>query len=165
MLLFPTVFPTGTWHLSFSSWDYQSLFLNDQRSLAELLVSSSYESLWLLASTHPGLDEGLKKRWTNIFCPPPHTEDCSVRYNLLGVYGVISVETYCSLSICSGPGGEEVRLEMETGGEENPDGKWTRASLMGICISVIQATDSPREKNFFPAVMAKEKINFKRTNA
>lgn len=33
------------------------------------------------------------------------------------------METYGSLSICSGPGGGEVRQEMETGEEENPDGK------------------------------------------
>lgn len=72
--------------------------------------------MWLLEPTHTGLEEGLRKRNTDIFgliCTSHRTLLC-LTY-VLGVYGVISVETYGSLPICFGPGGEE----LETGGGKN----------------------------------------------
>lgn len=92
----------------------------------------------LLEPTHTGLEEGLWKRYTDIFgliCTSHRALLC-LTY-VLGVYGVISVETYGSLPICFGPGGGEVETG---GGGKYPDGKWTCVSLLGKCISVIQAT-------------------------
>lgn len=78
----------------------------------------------------------------------------------LGVYGVISLETYGSLPICFGPGGGEV----ETGGGENTQmgNEPVHLSWENAFQSFKQQPSLWKKRLFFPAVMPKEKYKMEK---
>lgn len=137
--------------------------INPIPNWSELLVWSLCVfvlQLWLLEPIHTGLEEGLRKGYTDIFgliCTS-HKALLCLTY-VLGVYGVISVETYGSLPICFGPGGGEV----ETGGGKNTQmgNELVHLSWENAFQSFKQQPSLWKKRLFFPAVMPKEKINLK----